>query len=320
VNNNLLVHLLFCLPLFILAPQTKADSLLLVTSVRQSWKSGTAAGENAIGVYAKYTLNKKYRKIYWWCEFCSVLRQPSGLSLLQRIVAERLEGERLDVVSVQHGPDRTFMPDVDPKEIERLLPVGFIRSLFSTGCNMYGLSKIDPESGQATINRFYFPTHLANLGVDEFILYTGINTSFPTIANSLFSAIRSPGSWLTNLIPVMRKVDEISTAQINRLRVAIHNSEWTFPFLFRNVIAIYPASRPVFGVRGWDPQVFKTFDSHLVPIRQLNQYGEEYTEALLPYSTELQTAVRKICPTLIPSAKRLRLNTYTKSLCYGDKT
>src|SRR5690606_16359998 len=115
----------------------------------------------------------RYRRVYAY-------RESSGDSLadfLAKTVAERVGDERADLIVLQHGPQPTVFLDLSPSQVNESIPAGYLRRVFSSGCKMWGDLFCDGDfkiSGQL---RLLTGDHLESLGVDEYILFSGNQSS-----------------------------------------------------------------------------------------------------------------------------------------------
>ena len=190
-----------------------ADTLLIVSSGGGMFGGSrelNTAVENAGASLVEKKIGGKYRKVYK-----VIGRKPDRekLSLLKTILSERESNERLDVISMQHGPDGSFLDGVYPSDIERVLPKNYVGRVYTTSCNEYA-DFVSTDFGElrSIRKRSTFSKHMKRLGVNEFVIHANMNatggTSLPFILDEI-----SKGQPLVDA--VKKAFDRVDAVNVN---------------------------------------------------------------------------------------------------------
>jgi hypothetical protein len=251
------------------------DQLLVVVSA-QKFGAMNPVLEAALGSYVARGLRGGYRKAWVWKESAGI---PAA-DALRRIVAQRAEGERLDVFAVHHGPDYTFMPGLSDEEAERLLPRGFVRRVISTACSQWG--RLSVSGGDARVLwQSSYSEHLERLGVEESISYANDTGAWFWLSVLLPGRLSAGGSWLLAAPETLATIDRLSrepgrAAEAARRLPGLLGSLYLF---VSNVATPSISARPVLGAgEAGLPAAFRSRN----PVAPLAGNGRWHDFVLLP--------------------------------------
>ena len=187
--------------------------------------------EPALAKLIESNMKGRYQRIFKWTARSGVSPQE----FMKNVNAQIPEGESLDVFTVHHGPDHTFVPHVQMAEVEAIFPKGRIRNVLSSGCSMWGGMKF--EQGRWTPTwRTAFGLHMKRLGVNSYLIFANTSTDWWRMSRELAPQISPNEAWT---LPELNFMDQVE--QENLKRTTPKNMLQT---LWSPIIE----GRPVFGV------------------------------------------------------------------------
>ncbi|MEK6704775.1 MAG: hypothetical protein AABZ06_03220 [Bdellovibrionota bacterium] len=244
---------------YIATNNTKADTLLVISDSGGSYGSNDLLVEVFGADLIAENIKSSYRKIYKWINSESTKEQEEEQkSLLRRIVAERINNERLDIFSLMHA-NGSLVSNVPINDAAKILPVGFLRRFYSTGCSEWGYFELDFKNNPAstTFKRkssdIYFD-YIQELGADEFIIHANNNYTGLISLPYLAKGFRSASSWAAGAIQAFKHVDDtlaryiptFSAAEAEQLKLLdLLDFGGYGPKYWKSIIT----SRPVFFIK-----------------------------------------------------------------------
>lgn len=217
--------LLLTLGLALTQSSAWAETLLIIASSESLFDSDRSSlaferfGNNLVEV----NLYPHYRKIYRWQAIEAEAGGEHFPVLWNRILMERLPGEKIDVFVMEHGPYGVLEYGLAEDEI----PAGFIRRYYSTGCKAWGWIK-----GSADLSSYDWrrvrrkdQTHdnsvrLKQLEVEEYILHANNNSTTLFLLPYLLNEMSKGGSWLEAGKRAFDRMDDFALRFIDGLRSA----------------------------------------------------------------------------------------------------
>lgn len=162
----------------ILSTSAFADTLLIVSSGGGMF-GGTlefnTAIESAGAGLVESKIGSKYREVY---HLIGSKSDDEKENLLKSILSERKNGEKMDVFSMQHGPDGSFVDDLSAGDVERILPKNFVGKVYTTSCNEYGDFEATSFGELTSIDRRNtFSRHMKRLGANEYMIHANMNAT-----------------------------------------------------------------------------------------------------------------------------------------------
>jgi hypothetical protein len=216
--------------------------------------------EAALAQNIKYRIGSRYRRIHIWLETSG--RNP--IQFLRDVQTSAGADEHLDVISVQHGPDESFVPSRSAQEVESTIRPGFIRNLLTTGCSMWGdLYLVDGDWVPRW--RSAFGLHMRRLQVKSYTLFANNTTHWWKIAQELTTRLSPSSDW------TIESIDYFDQIQTQSLRYEKKNTSKLG--VFASLAHPISSGRPIFGVRSHAP----TFLSE-TRVKLLMKIGEDYQE------------------------------------------
>jgi hypothetical protein len=189
------------------------DSILLVIGSPGSILNSVR--ESLIARQLKNLFSPYYRNVYIWRESSNQLPEAA----LVRIATERNGGERLDIFSLQRGPDVSFIPGIAAANVEALLPKGFVRRVYSSGYQQWGVIALDARSSRRrVISTTAFGSHLERLGADEYLIFANGTSPWKRSLLQLAPLIAGAHSWSHAALPYLQKIDQALTAKVGELK------------------------------------------------------------------------------------------------------
>lgn len=155
-------------------------------------KSWNTIPEMSLGTLISSKAKKNYERVKVWKESSG----KSSLEFVESEIANLPPGEKIDIYSIHHGPDLTFLPDALPSQVEEVFGHNRIRNVYSSGCQMWGdLELQDTVASSKVTMRLPIAKHMKNLGVHQYLIFTGKTEHWWKAANDFVPRINSENNW-----------------------------------------------------------------------------------------------------------------------------
>ncbi len=270
---------------FLVSSTAHAGQVLLTIDLKLG--STDAIASAALKKYAQFALRKNFRKVY-------IVTKSSGDSTkdaILKIKKDRLEGESLDIISFQHGPDISLFWDMSMEDFSALLGSQNIRYVFSSGCKMWGSVEFNRNGEAALSQRNHIVDRVRKLKPKEAILFTN-NQSYTTHLMDPILNLSEQTSSLKEIFLLFFVQEDIKNTQLlDELSKNITNENWLYAY-WNNNLSVNPIARPVF----------------IEPIQ------ETYQETLYAIPSPLWTSVLNLCSALEKTHK-LRYQQMATAIC-----
>ncbi len=279
--------LLLILALILISPFVQADQLLVILEAKTEKAIIDWAAERGAKLYIQNKLRSKYDKIYFFQDTNPTLTMRG---ILNRAIKERSAQERLDVLAFQHGPKTTPFNGLFNHEVEKLLPYGYIRHLYSSGCDNWGKIKFGSLDKIESISKYNLSKHLANLGVDSYIIYVNVNS---TTQHNLFTIVDNLANpdfdWVNAMYWSLLDTDLMTISKVDKLAKNLPLSEWLF---------IDPLARPVFGFNQSRYPIPPVSPAPLLANEFTSNKNVPYFEVVMDMSPALKESFKNLCASL----------------------
>ncbi|HWU42384.1 MAG TPA: hypothetical protein VN132_03065 [Bdellovibrio sp.] len=243
--------------------------------------------EVSLKQYFKMRLQNNYRKIY-------VVSRSSGDSTattVKDIVHDRLPGEPLDILSIQHGPDISLFWDLSMEEFEQHLGQQKVRFVISSGCRMWGSIRYNSQGQVSLAQRNNVVNHIEHLKPQEALLFTN-DQSYLIYLTEPLSQLNEKSLSLSGIFtPFFQDQDKINLIRLNDLNNALSQSDDIRAF-FDTETSVNPLARPVF----------------------IRTTPNKYEETLFTIPSDLWSSLDNLCETLKISNK-IRYQNMFKAIC-----
>ncbi len=274
---------LFTVVVLFASLRANADQLLVILEAKTDSATLDWIAERGVQLYVKNKLNNKYRKTYF---FLDSNPENSMSDILPTIIKQRNDNERLDVLAFQHGPKTTPFNGLFNREVEKIIPYGYVRHLYSSGCDNWGKIKFRGLDQIGSVSRYTLNKHLANLGVDSFIIYANVGT---TTQHNLFTIIDNLSNpsldWISAMLSSLQETDIMSISKLYNMSNNLPLSEW---------LIIDPRARPVFG---FNQSVYSGVPVDVSALLKdaFEANGTSYVEVVLDMPQSLKGALKHLC-------------------------
>jgi len=292
----------------VLTSTSHADQLLVLIE----GPSDSSLLNRAFDHWTEKSISKNFAGSYRHIYSMRYSAGANALSLFQQAVFERQINERLDVIEITHGPNRSIIPDVAPWDAQKLLGYGYVRRVFSTGCSMWGLINFHDEIAESSV-RFGFPAHIANLGADEYILFANMENIVLPYASQMLDAMKARTTWSAGLVSLFKSIDAHEALSLEAFTQSMKDGS-RLSTLYDKYAFISPFGRPVFGTK---ISQLNLADHSLVEatVPFKNQLGDSYREQMIAFSPKLADAIREFCPSYVHRFKPEKLNGHLFKYC-----
>jgi hypothetical protein len=204
------------------------EHLAIIVSGRRGPGWFRNLSERTLAKLIERNMGSRYNTVRVWTEESG--RDPS--EFLRETVRGVGSGEHLDVFTVQHGPEETFVPQLTAAQVEAIVPKGMIRNLISSGCSMWGKMKLD--GGQPkTLWRSGFGAHMKTLAVHSYLIFANDSAYWWRLSSELSSRLGPASGWTD----VETEFLQMSQRQLSKkpksgvLREILYPGEGAFPIL-----------------------------------------------------------------------------------------
>ena len=192
----------------------QAQTLLVITNSLGEWGDMSQSFERFAGDLVGDTIAKsgQYRKVYEFNAIDAEARNQSFTQFWNQLVAERQSGEQIDIFEQDHTTER-LLGITDPTtgtDATPLIPVGFIRRFYSSGCSNWGQFTAVADGSNIKVDpSLPYIQDLRKAEVGEYVIHANDNMQSLFVLPLLLSEMRTGESWLTAGLHASNRFDEM---------------------------------------------------------------------------------------------------------------
>jgi hypothetical protein len=292
-----IVLVLLCL----VANLANANQLLIISSGLGMYGSDDGVnigverfGASLVEEALKYKYSKVHKIITYEISNSTKVINNRIEKTLKSILERSKVGERLDVFTMQHGPDGTPFDGLSLDKVKTFLPHGFVRHVYATSCSEFGDIVFNSnKDNYVTDYNKEFSVGLEEMGVDTYMYHANTNSTGAFTLPILLKNLKRNKSWAKAGIQTYKEFDNQMAKLIPNILAIKHN---------KSIAKYLPTISD--DLKGWEEIVISRLvigqkkslkNKDLSELLSLNLENDDYSQRIVPMQPALERVVAKHC-------------------------